>query len=88
MTENSRRCFLPVILLISLLLALFPLAGIVWFVVTGTLTSVDGLFGCLILLSLSAIFLLDVFWQMRDRGWLHAGNKNKESSKAAGSEEG
>ena len=75
------------ILLISLLLALLPLAGIVWFVVTGTLTSVDGLFGCLILLSLSAIFLLDVFWQMRDRGWLHAGSKNKESSRSAGSEE-
>ena len=87
MTAGSRRCFLPVILLISLLLALLPLAGIVWFVVTGTLTSVDGLFGCLILLSLSAIFLLDVFWQMRDRGWMHAGNKNKERSKAAGSEE-
>ena len=87
MTDYARRYSLPVILLISLLLALVPLAGIVWFVVTGTLTSVDGLFGCLILLSLSAIFLLEVFWQMRDRGWVHAGNKKKQGSKATGSEE-
>jgi hypothetical protein len=66
---------LPVILLVSLLLGLISLAGIVCFVVTGTLTSVDGLFGCLILLSLSAVFFLDVFWQLRERRLSHAGSK-------------
>jgi len=76
-----------VILLISLILGLIPLAGIAWFVITRTLTSVDGLFGSLILLSLSAIFLLDVFWQLRDRGLLRSGSKVKESPKSAASEE-
>ena len=73
---------LPVILLISLLLGLIPLAGVVWFIVTGTLTSVDGLFGCLILLSLSAIFFLDVFWQLRERGLFSAGAKAKDAPKS------
>jgi len=73
---------LPVILLISLLLGLIPLAGVVWFIVTGTLTSVDGLFGCLILLSLSAIFFLDVFWQLRERGLFSTGTKAKDAPKS------
>ena len=75
------------ILLIAVLLGLIPLAGVAWFVVTGTLTSVDGLFGCLILLSLSAIFFLDVYWQLLDRKLLASGSKGKEASKATASDE-
>jgi hypothetical protein len=67
---------LPVILLVSLVLGLISLAGIVCFVVTGTLTSVDGLFGCLILLSLAAVFFLDVFWQLRDKRLSHSSSKD------------
>jgi hypothetical protein len=67
---------LPVMLLIALLLGLVSLAGIVWFAVTGTLTSVDGLFGSLILLSLAAVFFLDVFWQLRERRLSHCGSKD------------
>ncbi len=78
---------LPVILLISLLLGLIPLAGVAWYVASGTLTTVDGLFGCLILLSLSAIFFLNVFLEMRERGWLPFGSKGKEGSKPSGPEE-
>jgi hypothetical protein len=55
-------------LLISILLGLIPLAGIGWIFVTGTLTTVDGLFESLIMLSISGVFFLNVFWELRDRG--------------------
>lgn len=55
-------------LLIAIILCLVPLAGIVWIIVAGSITTVDGLFMSLILLSLSGISLLNVFWELRDRG--------------------
>jgi hypothetical protein len=55
-------------LLISILLGLIPLAGIGWIYVSGTLTTVDGLFESLIMLSLSGVFFLNAFWELRDRG--------------------
>jgi hypothetical protein len=61
---------LPVMLLISILLGLITLAGIAWIVVTGTITTVDGLFESLIMLSISGVFFLNVFWELRDRGLL------------------
>jgi uncharacterized membrane protein len=54
-------------LLISILLGIIPLAGIAWILVAGSITTVDGLFMSLILLTLSGIFLLNVFWELRDR---------------------
>ncbi len=68
---------LPVMLLISILLALIPLAGIAWIVVTRSLTSVDGLFMSLILLTLSGVFLLNVMLEMDARGWLAFLHKQK-----------
>ena len=68
---------LPVMLLISILLGILPLAGIAWMVVEGTITTVDGLFLSLILLSLSAIFFFDVLWDLRDRGFLPFLRANK-----------
>jgi hypothetical protein len=61
---------LPVMLLVSILLGLIPLAGIGWIIVTGTMTTVDGLFESLIMLSISGVFFLNVFWELRDRGLL------------------
>lgn len=58
----------PVMLLISILFGLLPLAGIAWIVIAGSITSVDGLFMSLILLTLSGIFFLNVFLELRDRG--------------------
>src|SRR6059058_5276175 len=55
-------------LLISILLGLIPLAGIGWIVVSGTITTVDGLFESIIMLSISGVFFLNVFWELRDRG--------------------
>ena len=56
------------ILLISLLFGLLPLAGIAWILVGSSITSVDGLFMSLILLTISGIFFLNVFLELRERG--------------------
>ncbi len=53
------------VLVISLFLALIPLLGIVYIVVFGSLTTVDGLFMSLILLSISAIVGLNVLIELR-----------------------
>lgn len=66
-------------LLISILLGLIPLAGIAWIIVSGTVTTVDGLFECLIMLSISGIFFLNAFWELRDHGFL--AKKSAGSSK-------
>jgi hypothetical protein len=53
------------VLLISLFLALIPLLGIVYIVRFSSLTTVDGLFMSLILLSISAILGLNVLIELR-----------------------
>jgi hypothetical protein len=55
-------------LLVAVVFCLAPLAGVGWIIVAGSITTVDGLFMSLILLSLSGVFLLNVFWEMQDRG--------------------
>ena len=57
-------------MLISFVLGVIPLLGIVWTILTGTIATVDGLFISLILLTLSGVFFLNGFWEMRDRGLL------------------
>jgi hypothetical protein len=59
---------LAVMLFISIVLGLIPLAGIAWIIVSGTITTVDGLFESLIMLSLSGVFFLNAFWELRDHG--------------------
>lgn len=64
------------ILVLSLVLGLLPLAGVGWILASGMITfappsaTVDGLFMTLILLALSACFLLNAYWEMRDQGFL------------------
>jgi hypothetical protein len=58
---------LVVMLLVSIVLGLIPLAGIAWIIVSGTITTVDGLFESLIMLSLSGVFFLNAFWELRHR---------------------
>ena len=76
----------PTILVLSLVLALVPLAGVVWIFVSGMIVlwpfsaTVDGLFMTLILLTLSACFFLNAFWEMRDRGLI--GKKEAAPTKA------
>lgn len=64
----------PIILVLSLVLGVVPLVGVVWIFVSGMIVlspfsvTMDGLFMTLILLTLSGCFLLNAFWEMRDRG--------------------
>jgi len=62
------------ILVLSLVLGLLPLAGVGWIFASGMITlsppsaTVDGLFMTLILLTLSLCFLLNAYWEARDHG--------------------
>ncbi len=66
----------PIILVLSLVLGVVSLAGVVWIFASGMIVlspfsvTIDGLFMTLILLTLSACFLLNAYWEMRDRGWI------------------
>jgi len=64
-------------LVISIVMGIVSLVGIAWTIVTGTVTTVDGLFMSLILLTLSAVFFLNAFWELRDRGALAFLDKKK-----------
>lgn len=71
------------ILVLSLVLALVPLAGVVWMFASGMISiappsaTVDGLFMSLILLTVSACFLLNSYWEARDKGLLAFAQKKK-----------
>jgi len=75
----------PMILVLALVLGIVPLVGVVWIFVSGMIVlypfsaTVDGLFMTLILLTLSGCFLLNAYWEMRDRGML---GKNKAAAPA------
>ena len=64
----------PMILVLSLVLGLLPLAGVGWIFASGMIAlsppsaTVDGLFMTLILLTLSGCFMLNAFWEARDQG--------------------
>jgi hypothetical protein len=76
----------PMILVLSLVLGLVPLAGVAWIFLSGMITlspfsvTMDGLFMTLILLTLSACFLLNVYWEMRDHGMI--GKKDAAPAKS------
>ncbi len=52
-------------LVLSIVLALAPLAGVARIVMNGTITTVDGLFMSIIMLSLSGILFLNVYLEVR-----------------------
>ena len=54
-------------LVLSLILALVPLLGVVWIVLKASVTTVDGLFMSLILLTLSGILFLNAYMELRGR---------------------
>jgi len=64
------------ILVLSLVLGIVPLAGVAWIFARGMITlsppsaTVDGLFMTLILLTLAACFLINAFWEGRDLGFI------------------
>jgi hypothetical protein len=69
-------------LFLSVVFGVLPLLGIVWTVMNGSLTTVDGLFISLILLTLSGLFLLNAFFECRDCGYIKAPAKEKAAPTA------
>jgi hypothetical protein len=69
------------VLLFSVVLGILPLLGIVWTIMNGTITTVDGLFMSLILLTLSGLFFLNAFWECRDCGYIPSRQKNPPAKK-------
>ena len=70
------------ILILSLVLGILPLLGVVWTLMNGMITTVDGLFMSLILLTLSGTFMLNAYWEMRDQGMIGAKTTAKEKPAA------
>ena len=62
------------ILVLCVVFGLLPLVGVGWIFASGMITvspfafTVDGLFMTLILLTLSACFFLNAYWEARDQG--------------------
>ena len=54
-------------LFISILLALIPLLGIVWIVLYGSITTVDGLFMSLILAAMAGIVGLNILLELKQK---------------------
>jgi hypothetical protein len=72
----------PMMLLLSIVLGIMPLLGIVWTIVNGTLTTVDGLFMSLILLTLSGLFFLNALFECHDCGYIKLPGKTKSTTAA------
>jgi hypothetical protein len=72
----------PMMLLLSVVFGILPLLGIVWTIVDGSLTTVDGLFISLILLTLSGLFFLNAFLECRDCGLIKMPSKEKSATPA------
>ena len=74
------------ILVLSLVLGIVPLAGVAWIFASGMITivppsaTVDGLFMTLILLTLSGCFLLNALWEARDKGLIKFMQKKKDTT--------
>jgi hypothetical protein len=71
----------PMMLALSVVLGILPLLGIVWTITNGTITTVDGLFMTLILLTLSGLFFLNAFWECRDHGLIPSKQKTPPPAK-------
>lgn len=74
---------LSMMLALSLVLGILPLLGIAWTLANGMITTVDGLFMSLILLTLSGIFLLNAYWELRDTGILGKKTASAPATKSA-----
>jgi hypothetical protein len=54
-------------LVLSVILGIVPLLGVAWIVLKASVTTVDGLFMSLILLTLSGILFLNAYLDLRGR---------------------
>jgi hypothetical protein len=65
---------------LSIVLGLIPLAGVVWTILNGTITTVDGLFMSIILLTLSGILFLNAYLEARKKFILKKAPEAQKSS--------
>jgi hypothetical protein len=65
---------------LSVVLGLIPVAGVVWTILNGTITTVDGLFMSIILLTLSGILFLNAYLEARKRFILKKAPQAQKSS--------
>jgi hypothetical protein len=54
-------------LVLSIILGIVPLVGVAWIILKASVTTVDGLFMILILLTLSGILFLNAYLDVRGR---------------------
>jgi hypothetical protein len=52
------------------------------------MTTVDGLFEILIMLSISGVFFLNAFWELRDQGLFGKGKAAESAKPSSSSDEG
>ncbi len=71
------------VLAVLLILALIPLAGVVWIALFSSLTTVDGLFMSLILLTMSGILGTTALFEMKKRLSGHTSNTGLRAATAA-----
>jgi hypothetical protein len=62
-----QRSSKSMMLLLSLILGIVPLLGVAWVVLKAGVTTVDGLFMSLILLTLSGILFLNAYMEIRGK---------------------
>jgi hypothetical protein len=67
-------------LVLSVVLGLVPLAGIAWTIQNGMITTVDGLFMSIILLALSGILFLNAFMEAHRKVTLKKAPQAQKSS--------
>jgi hypothetical protein len=79
----------PMMLALSLVLAVLSLLGVAWIFISGMITlspfgaTVDGLFMMLILLTLALCFLISAYWEARDQGLIPKKTGKKSEAPAA-----
>jgi hypothetical protein len=64
---NHKGASQSMMLLLSLILGIVPLLGVAWIILKASVTTVDGLFMSLILVTLSAILFLNAYLEIRGK---------------------
>jgi hypothetical protein len=64
-------------IVLAVILGMLPIAGVAWILREHELLTVDGLFFCLILLTMAGIFFLSAAWDAYELGWLRFLKRHK-----------
>ena len=70
-------------IVLAVVLGIIPIAGVAWILRQRELLTVDGLFFCLILLTMSGVFFLSAVWDAYELGWLNFLKRRKPAAEKA-----